>query len=69
MKFLGQKICNVVFDFFHSAVAFIMGKFVIVEKRNITEEEAKELLKILEEWGSNIYSPTRRKIDYWYHDS
>lgn len=50
MKSLRQKICSIIYDFFHSAVAFIMGKLVIAEKRNITEEEAKELLKILEEW-------------------
>lgn len=44
MKRLRQKICNIIHDFFYPPVESI------VEKQNITEEEAKELLKILEEW-------------------
>lgn len=50
MKFLCQKIRNIIHDFFHPSVESIMEKFTVVEKQNITEEEAKELLKILEEW-------------------
>lgn len=50
MKYMHQKICNIINDFFHPSVESLMEKFSIVEKRNITEKEAKELLKILEEW-------------------
>lgn len=50
MKSFCKEICNIIHDFFHQPVEFIMGKFAIVEKQNITEKEAKELLKILEEW-------------------
>lgn len=50
MKCMRQKICNVINDFFYPSAASIMEKFAIVEKRNKTEEEVKDLLKILEEW-------------------
>lgn len=49
MKCIRQKICNIIHDFFHPSDESVMEKFAIVEKLNITEEEAKELLKILEE--------------------
>lgn len=51
MKRLRKKIGNIIHNFFHLPVESI------VEKQNITEEEAKELLKILEEWEKqNIQS-------------
>lgn len=50
MKSLRREICNIMHEFFHPSVESIMGKFAIVEKRNLTEKEAKELLKILKEW-------------------
>lgn len=50
MKCLRMKIYNIIHDFFHPSVESVMEKFAIVEKRNITEKEATDLLKILEEW-------------------
>lgn len=49
MKCMSQKIYNIIHDFFHPSDESVMEKFAIVEKQNITEEEAEELLKILEE--------------------
>lgn len=49
MKCMSQKICNVIYEFFYPSDESVMEKFAIVEKLNITEEEAEELLKILEE--------------------
>lgn len=49
MKCMSKKICNIIHDFFYPSDESVMEKFAIVEKLNITEEEAKELLKILED--------------------
>ncbi len=45
-----QKICNIIHDFLHLSTESIMKSFAIVEDLSITEEEAEELLKILDEW-------------------
>lgn len=37
-------------EFFHPSIESIIKKFAIVEDLSITEEEAEELLKILNEW-------------------
>ncbi len=39
-----------IYEFFHPSVETIIERFAIVEKRCITQEEAEELLKILDEW-------------------
>lgn len=38
-----------IYEFFHPSVETIIERFAIVEKRGITQEEAEELLKILDE--------------------
>ncbi len=50
MKCMSQKICNMIHDFFRPSEESVMEKFAIVEKQNITEEEARKFLKILYEW-------------------
>lgn len=50
MRCLCYKIKNLIHNFFHPTPEFIIKMFSIVEKYNITEEEAKELLKLLDEW-------------------
>ena len=39
-----------IYEFFNPSIETIMDRFAIVEKATITQEEAEELLKILEEW-------------------
>ena len=47
---LGIKIRERIHEFFHPSIESIIKKFAIVEDTTITQEEAEELLKILEEW-------------------
>lgn len=39
-----------IYEFFHPSVETIIERFAIVEKRGITQEEAEELLKMLDDW-------------------
>lgn len=39
-----------IYEFFHPTPESIIERFAIVEKRGITQEEAEELLKMLDEW-------------------
>lgn len=48
-----RKICNIIHDFLHPSIESIMKSFVIVENLSITEEEAEELLKMLDEWEAH----------------
>lgn len=66
MKCMSQKICNMIHDFFRPTGESVMEKFAIVEKQNITEEEARKFLKILEEWEEQyIQFHMIEEIDYW----
>lgn len=49
MNCLRCRIRNLIHDFFHPITESVIKKFAIVEKKNITREEKKELLKILNE--------------------
>lgn len=42
------------YEFFRPSVENIIERFAIVEKRGITQEEAEELLKILDEWKEEL---------------
>lgn len=44
-----KEIQRKIHELFHSSIESIMKKFAIVEDLCITEEEGKELLKILDE--------------------
>lgn len=48
-----RKICNIIHDFLHPSIESIMKSFAIVENLSITEEEAEELLKMLDEWEAH----------------
>lgn len=39
-----------IYEFFNPSVETILERFAIVEKQGITQEEAEELLKMLDEW-------------------
>lgn len=43
-----------IYEFFHPSVEAIIERFAIVEKRGIAQEEAEELLKILDEWKQEL---------------
>ncbi len=45
-----DEIRKRIYEFFHPSVETIIERFAIVEKQGITQEEAEELLKILDEW-------------------
>lgn len=45
-----RKLCNIIHDFLHPSIESIMKSFAIVEDATITQEEAEELLKMLDEW-------------------
>lgn len=49
-----QKICNIINDFLHPSIESIMKSFAIVEDATITQEEAEELLKMLDEWEEEL---------------
>lgn len=44
------QIRKKIYVFFNPSIETIMNCFAIVERATITQEEAEELLKILEEW-------------------
>lgn len=50
MERLQHKIRNLIQDFLHPTPESVIKMFAIVEKRYLTEEEVKELLRILNEW-------------------
>lgn len=45
-----DEIRKRIYEFFHPTLESIIERFAIVEKQGITQEEAEELLKILDEW-------------------
>lgn len=45
-----DEIRKRIYEFFHPTPESVIERFAIVEKRGITQEEAEELLKILDEW-------------------
>lgn len=51
-----------IYEFFHPSVESIMKKFAIVEDLYITEEEKKELLKILDKWEVIVESEKYRNL-------
>lgn len=48
-----RKIRNIIDEFLHPSIESIMKSFAIVEDLSITEEEAEELLEILDEWEAH----------------
>lgn len=48
-----RKIRNIINDFFHPSIESIIKKFAIIEDATITQEEAEDLLKILDEWKAH----------------
>ncbi|MCX4340284.1 MAG: hypothetical protein OSJ72_11635 [Lachnospiraceae bacterium] len=43
-----------IYEFFHPTLESIIERFAIVEIQGITQEEAEELLKILDEWKGEL---------------
>lgn len=58
MKNIDKKVIAYIrqkaYEFFHPTPESIIERFAIVEKRGITQEEAEELLKILDEWEQEL---------------